>query len=230
MSGKPASGDLLTDTEIVPWQVLSREVALDASPWLRCWVETVKLPTGKVYDDFYTVEMRDFAIVFALTDDGNVVAERNYRHGLGEVATVLPAGFIDDGEAPLAAAQRELREETGYEASDWRPLGRYVLDGNRGCGHMHAFLARQARQAGRQELDEMEQIQVELLPLERLSDMLLNGEIRTIATAAATGMALHVMAHEKTPPTAGTPSHATGASSEGVWGSSPTHNTGKVTA
>jgi ADP-ribose pyrophosphatase len=190
----------LTDTEIIPWRVLSREIALDASPWLRCWVETVQLPTGKVYDDFYTVEMRDFAIVFALTDAYEVVAERNYRHGLGEVATVLPAGFIDDGEAPLHAAQRELREETGYEASQWRSLGSYVLDGNRGCGHMHAFLARGARAASHQELDEMEQIQVELLPLQRLSDMLLNGEVKTIATAAATGMALHVLAQEDKSP------------------------------
>lgn len=177
--------------------MLSREVALDASPWLRCWVETVQLPTGKTYDDFYTVEMRDFAIVFALTDANEVVAERNYRHGLGEVAIVLPAGFIDDGEEPLHAAQRELREETGYEASEWRDLGCYVLDGNRGCGHMHAFMARGARAASHQELDEMEQIQVELLPVERLSDMLLNREVKTVATAAATGMALHVLARDE---------------------------------
>ena len=177
--------------------MLSREVALDASPWVRCWVETVELPTGKVYDDFYTVEMRDFAIVFALTDANEIVAERNYRHGLGDIATVLPAGFIDDGEEPEAAARRELREETGYEASDWRWLGKYVMDGNRGCGHMHAFMARGARPSAHQELDEMEQIQVQLLPLQRLSDMLLNGEVKTIATAAATGMALHVLAQEE---------------------------------
>lgn len=187
----------MTDTEIIPWRVLSREVALDASPWFRCWVEAVQLPTGRTYDDFYTIEMRDFAIVFALTDSYEVVAERNYRHGLGEIAIVLPAGFVDDGEEPLHAAQRELREETGYEAMDWRDLGTYVLDGNRGCGHMHAFMARGAHEASHQDLDEMEQIQVELLPLERLSAMLLNREIKTIATAAATGMALHVLAQDE---------------------------------
>jgi len=188
---------LLTETEIVPWRVLSREIALDASPWLRCWVETVQLPTGKAYDDFYTVEMRDFAIVFALTDANQVVAERNYRHGLRDVALVLPAGFVDDGEEPLHAAQRELREETGYEASSWRDLGSYVMDGNRGCGHMHAFMARGAHPTSHQELDEMEQITVELLPVESLSRMLLNREVKTIATAAAAGMALHVLAQEE---------------------------------
>jgi len=186
----------LTDREIVPWRVLSQKPALDASPWVRCWVETVELPTGKVYDDFYTIELPDYAIVFAVTDSGDVVAERNYRHGARDVCLVLPAGIINKGEEPLAAAKRELGEETGYEAGDWQPLGSYVVDGNRGCGRMYAFLARGARRAQAQELDKMEQIEVQLLPVRDLSDMLFRGEIRTLATAAATGMALNVLSRE----------------------------------
>ena len=186
----------MTDREIVPWRVLSQKPALDASPWVRCWVETVELPTGKVYDDFYTLELPDYAIVFALTDGGEVVAERNYRHGARDVCLVLPAGIIDRGEKPETAARRELLEETGYEAREWRSLGSYVIDGNRGCGHMHAFLAHGARQTRAQELDDMEQIEVQLLPVRELSDMLFRGEVRTLATAAATGMALNALSRE----------------------------------
>ena len=191
----------MSDREIIPWRVLSKQTALDASPWVTCWVETVELASGQVYDDFYTIEMRDYAIVFALTDSGEVVAERNYRHGAGQICTVLPAGFIDDGEAPLDAAKRELREETGYEARDWRPLGSYVVDGNRGCGRMHAFLARGAALTAHTELDEMEQIEVQLLPLRDMADMLYRGEVKTLATAATAGMALHILAEDaKTAP------------------------------
>jgi ADP-ribose pyrophosphatase len=203
-SGIRPNGDLLTDREIVPWRVLSKKPALDASPWVRCWVETVELPTGKVYDDFYTIELPDYAIIFALTESGEVVAERNYRHGARDVCLVLPAGIIDSGEAPEAAARRELLEETGYEAREWQPLGSYVIDGNRGCGRMYAFLARGARRTQAQELDEMEQIQVQLLPVRELSDMLVRGEVRTLATAAATGMALNLLSRE---PQMETPAH-----------------------
>ena len=57
----------MTDTEIVPWRVLSRELALDASPWLRCWVETVQLPTGKTVEGFYKLRLPDYAVIFAIT-------------------------------------------------------------------------------------------------------------------------------------------------------------------
>jgi hypothetical protein len=62
---------------------------------------------------------------------------------------------------------------------------------------MHAFMARGARAVSHQDLDEMEQIQIELLPLERVSNMLLDREVKTIATAAAAGMALHVLAQQE---------------------------------
>ena len=190
----------MSNPEIVPWRVLSRETALDASPWVRCWRERVEIPSGRVFDDFYTLELPDYAVVFALTDSGDVVMERNYRHGVGEACTVLPAGIIETGEAPEAAARRELLEETGYEAHEWRALGSYCVDSNRGAGHMHAFLARGAQVTAEPRLDAMEQIQVKLLGVQEISDMLYRGEFKTMATAAVAGLALHVLSQPKTIP------------------------------
>jgi ADP-ribose diphosphatase len=171
------------------WRVRSRRLAFDAAPWLRHWVETVELPDGTVLNDFHVVESRDFAVVLALTPQGLIVGERHYRHGVGEVCFVLPAGYLEPGETPLTAAQRELLEETGYEAFDWLALGSYIVDGNRGAGRMHAFLARDARLTQDQALDNTEQIDVELRPLDQVFQMLLRGEIRTLATAATLGLA-----------------------------------------
>ncbi len=129
-------------TELRPWETIHRQEVVDASPWLRLWVETVRLPDGRVVDDFYTLEMPDFVVVMALNRAGEVVTERHYRHGLRRVVLALPAGYIAGDEQPLKAAQRELAEETGYGGGIWEELGTFSIDGNRGCGQAHIFLAR----------------------------------------------------------------------------------------
>jgi ADP-ribose pyrophosphatase len=71
-------------------------------------VEAVELPDGRVVDEFLSVKTRDFAMVVAFTADGRIVMERSYKHGVRRVALSLPAGYLEPGENPLAAAQREL--------------------------------------------------------------------------------------------------------------------------
>ena len=58
----------------------------------------------------------DFAVVVAVTEQGELVIERQYRHGIEKVIWELPAGAIEPGEDPQEAAKRELLEETGYKA------------------------------------------------------------------------------------------------------------------
>jgi len=174
-----------------PWQTVSRTLAYDASPWLKHYVETVRLPDGRLVGDFHTVDALEHAVIFALTDDGMVVTERHYRHAVGDVCAALPAGYIEAGESPELAAQRELLEETGYTAREWRHLGSFVIDGNRGMGRMHAFLATGAHPAtNEQKLDELEHIAIVLLPLDQVREMLRRAEFKTLSGAACGAMAL----------------------------------------
>ncbi|RPH35194.1 NUDIX hydrolase, partial [bacterium] len=66
-------------------------------------------------------------------------------------------GYLEPKEDPLSAARRELLEETGYEASDWTPLGTYAVDGNHGVSTAHFFLARNARKVREPESDDLEE-------------------------------------------------------------------------
>src|SRR5262249_22486623 len=101
----------------------------------------------------------------------------------------VPAGLIQPGEPALDAAQRELREETGYEASEWKKLGTFVVDGNRQCGTMHLFVARNARATVAPQQDDSEVLQTELLERDRVLEALRTGDIATLAGAAAVTLA-----------------------------------------
>ncbi len=176
--------------EIQPWKVLDRHLLLRALPWLSVYREKVELPTKRVIDDFYRVVLPDFAAAVPVTPAGEVVMVRGYKHGLGRVALSVPAGLMHPGEPSLCAAQRELLEETGYEASAWENLGTFVVDGNRQCGTMHVFLARNARAITLPQKDDMEELQVVVLRRERLVEALEKGEIGTLAGASAVALAL----------------------------------------
>jgi ADP-ribose pyrophosphatase len=175
---------------IQPWKALDQQLLLSAPPWLSVYRERVQLPTGRIIDDFYRVVLPHFAAVVAVTAAGEIIMVRGYKHGLGRVALGVPAGLMHSEEPPLDAARRELLEETGYEAAEWQSLGTFVVDGNRQCGTMHVFLARDARPTRPPQEDEMEELQVELLTREQLLEALRAGEIATLASAAAVTLGL----------------------------------------
>jgi ADP-ribose pyrophosphatase len=100
----------------------------------------------------------------------------------------LRVGYLEDGEPPEACARRELFEETGFEASDWKDLGSFCPDGNRGFGRAHFFLARSA-QAG-EGAGEAEGLTLRRVPLDNVPGLLLSAEFGELSAVAGTGLAL----------------------------------------
>lgn len=165
---------------------------LSRPPWIEVGVERVELPEGRVVDEFLWVKTRDFAIVVAVTPAGDVILERSYKHGPRRVAISLPAGYLEEGETPLAAAHRELREETGYEADEWKALGSFTVDGNYGVCTEHAFLATNARRVrgtGTADHDDLEEIELLTLPLKEAIALIDKGEVAQLSSAAALALA-----------------------------------------
>src|SRR5262245_41493359 len=101
-----------------PWKVLRSTYAI-ADPWLRLRSDVLQAPDGRTLPPCPGIEHPDWVDVIALTADLDIVLVDQYRHSVGNVRTELPAGTVDAGEEPLAAAQRELLEETGYASDEW---------------------------------------------------------------------------------------------------------------
>lgn len=159
------------------WQVLSSEVVYSARPFLEIERQRIRLPDGRIIPDFHQAWVSDYVIICAETADGEVVMERLYKHGVRSTTLIFPGGGIHPDEEPLAAAQRELREETGYEAADWSQMARLVVQANYGCGHAFYFHARNARRVQEPDHDDLEEIAVELHPRAGLPGLVAQGEI-----------------------------------------------------
>jgi ADP-ribose pyrophosphatase len=172
------------------WRSLGSDPVFSAPPWITIDRETVLLPSGKKINDFYRIVLPQFALVVPITRGGRYLLVRGYKHGPGRVVASPPAGLIEPGETPLAAAQRELLEETGYVSEKWTKLSELVADGNRQCGRMYLFLATDVERSVEPVRDETEALVVEEWDREEVIRALTDGQVGTLAAASGLGTVL----------------------------------------
>jgi ADP-ribose pyrophosphatase len=171
-----------------PWTVLGSRELLDAEPFLRVRVETVELPDGRRIDDYYQFDQPSFACIFAETADGRIVTYRQYRHGPRKVGLVFPGGHLSPGEDPLAAARRELMEETGMEAESWTDLGAYIVNANQGGAWSHMFHATGCRRVADPVSDDLEDTEILFLTRTELQEAIGRGEMHLLTQIALVSM------------------------------------------
>ncbi len=174
-----------------PWETLKARDIFVAEPWIRLSVEKVRLPDGRVVDDYYQMQLMDCVIIFAQTPEGKVVVERQYKHGVRKITLTLPTGGVGEGEDPLAAAERELKEETGYTSPDWRALGHFVQMGNQGGGTVHVFKARSAQKVSEPIASDLEEMDIVLMEGEELMKAIRERDICVLSTVTSILMATH---------------------------------------
>ena len=151
---------------------------------LHVYDDTVSLPNGHTASR-ELIRHVGAVCVLPLTDDGNVIVERQYRYPVGRVLTEIPAGKLDSKqEDHESAARRELREETGCIADELVDLGVFYPAPAYSDEAIRMFLAR-GLHMGAQDLDPDEFLNVEYVPLEELVRQVLAGEIPDVKTQSA---------------------------------------------
>lgn len=165
-------------------KILKSTVAFDG-PLFRVTTEQVREPGGfTVRRD--VVRHPGSVVVLALRDRTNepeVLLERQYRHAASGYLWELPAGKVDRGESELAAAKRELLEETGFAAKQWKPILNFYVSPGFLDERMCVFLAR-GLQAGEAQPEEDELIESRFFSLRSAQRMIDKGEIRDAKTIA----------------------------------------------
>jgi ADP-ribose pyrophosphatase len=148
------------------------------------------LPDGRVIDDWPWVITPDFACVVAVTPDNCYLCFRQVKYAVDGTTLAPPGGYLEPGEDPLAAAQRELLEETGYEAGEWIDLGRYAVDSNRGVATAYLYLALGARRVAEPDADDLEEQELLLLSRAEIEAALDAGAFKVVPWAAGVALAL----------------------------------------
>jgi 8-oxo-dGTP pyrophosphatase MutT (NUDIX family) len=163
-----------------PWTRRSRRVAYE-NPWLTVWHDEVDRPDGSpgIYG---VVHFENSAVgVVVLDDEDRVLLVGQHRYTLGAYSWEIPEGGVPPGESPLDGAARELGEETGVEATDWRELVRFHLSNSITDETGVVFAARAVRH-GEPHPDPTEDLGTRWLPFDEAMAMIADGRITDALT------------------------------------------------
>lgn len=180
-----------------PWRSLSARLAYD-NPWIRLTEHDAEAPTG--HRTLYgVVGFKNLAIaVLPLHADGTVTLVGQHRFAHGDYSWELPEGGAPLGEDPLEGARRELREETGLEAADWRQVMAVQMSNSVTDELGFGFIATGLTQAEAAP-DETESFALARIPFREALDLAVCGAISDMLTVAMLLRAYHMAVEDELP-------------------------------
>lgn len=159
------------------WKKLSSEYIIKDT-WATVRADSCLKPDGKIIEPYYVYEFPDWVTAFAITEEGKVIVERQFRYALNQTHYEMPGGCVDESDENLqAAVARELLEETGYAFDSYEYLGNSSANPSTNSNLMHYYLARGGKKVAEQNFDEGEDIEVYLMDIDKVIELWKNDAI-----------------------------------------------------
>lgn len=173
------------------WTTHSRKTVLDCGRFLKVELHDVEFDDGTRIEDWPWVVTPNYINVVVRREEGDFLVFNQSKYAIDGDSMAIVGGYIEPGEDPLAAAKREVLEETGYEAPDWTPLGDYVIAANRGFGRAYFYLATGAVRVADPDADDLENYEILTVKQDELVDALKQSRFKVLPWATAVSLALH---------------------------------------
>jgi ADP-ribose pyrophosphatase len=179
-------------SENLRWELI-REEHITQDAWIDFRRNIYRLPDGSEIGPVYNFSKHSFVIIVATDSEGRYICVKQYRHGIDKITTEFPAGGIeykDNSDVPyitaentiateeeaLAAAKRELAEETGYVSENFIHLMTTPANATLASNNVHIYAATDCVKKKKQHLDDTEFLNVELLTESELKDRIFGGD------------------------------------------------------
>lgn len=170
------------------WKLIE-STKLFESKWLTLKSNSYDIGDGVVRNDYYHIDRPDYVLIVAKKVDEKIVLLRQYRRGVDEVLYELPAGWIDKGETAVQAAEREIKEETGFSGKGVL-LGTFVAQPGFMSMRAHIVFVKLDASTSSKDLDEDENNEKYYFSIEQIKKMIVNGEITDMGCISAINLYL----------------------------------------
>ena len=185
--------------ENLEWEPIKTEHIV-RDKWIDFRRVRYRMPDGTEFGPFYNYSRSSYVVILASDTEGNYLCVRQYRHGIGQVTNEVPAGAIERSSAAksdsaawadtakedtLAAAKRELQEETGYISDEWKHLITIPSNATMADNYAYIFIAKNCRRVSSLNLDDTEFLNVRKYTAQEIEDLIAGGQFQ---------QAIHVMA------------------------------------
>lgn len=166
------------------WKRIDRKAVFN-SKFLKVYQDRIELPNGDIINDYTVVEKPSIVMIVATDHKGDVLILHEYKYAANQTLLTLPSGHIKDGESPVGAAERELLEETGYQAKKYNLMSAIYDYPSKDLHTVYVVRAYDIEQAQKTDHEKTEEISFELIDRSKLKEQVKNKEWKITSAIAA---------------------------------------------